>query len=233
MHTHARVHTHHRREDTATRLLLLGWNLQHRARPLPPSLISRRQAPEAGSHSLAVPSDDTDTSTSLATDQSKSSRENGVGRGTPLTQREVHRCTIPLTALWWPRSVATREGGSEDKLKTERVPSREAQASRLLSSLANLMAVTGRKEREPGITQSPVCASNLHPYACQRYGACHKRHSALRGWSPRPWPGWPLQIAWEPGPPVETLSSCEQGCGGPPSPWGGSPCSGVGSAGKH
>ena len=32
-----------------------------------------------------------------------------------------------------------------ERLKTDRVPSREAQASRLLSSLANLMAVTGER----------------------------------------------------------------------------------------
>ena len=80
------------------------------------------------------------------------------GGGTLLTQREVHTCTIPLTARWWPRSVATREGGSEDRLKTERVPSREAQASRLLSSLANLMAVTERKERGARYNpESSVC----------------------------------------------------------------------------
>ena len=76
-------------QDTATRLLLLGWNLQQRARPLLPSLISRRQSPELGSQSRAVPSDETDTSSSLATDQSKSGGERSSGVESPEREREA------------------------------------------------------------------------------------------------------------------------------------------------
>ena len=146
-------------EDTATRLLLLGWNLQQRQRPLPLSVISLTHTPKVGSQSLAVPSDDTDTSSSLATDQSKSEREReGEGEGEGEGEREGERgrgetdqteLNSPLTGLRWPRSVEVREGGSEERLNTERVPSREAQASRLLSSLANLRVVTSA-EREGG-----------------------------------------------------------------------------------
>ena len=87
-----------------------------------------------------MPSEETDTSNSLATDQSKSGAER---------ERECQRerkqcvCVLPLTGLLCPVRVATRDGGSVVTLKTERVPSREAHASLLLSSLANLMAVTG------------------------------------------------------------------------------------------
>ena len=48
----------------------------------------------------------------------------------------------PLTGLVCPLRVQLREGGSETKLNTERVPSKEALASRVLSSLANEMART-------------------------------------------------------------------------------------------
>ncbi len=41
---------------------------------------------------------------------------------------------VPLTALVCPVRVAEREGGSETKLNTVRVPSRDPHASLVLSS---------------------------------------------------------------------------------------------------
>ena len=58
-----------------------------------------------------------------------------------LPTQNVHTNT-PLTGLVCPLRVQLREGGSETKLNTDRVPSREALARRVLSSLANDMART-------------------------------------------------------------------------------------------
>ena len=143
----------------------------------------------------------------------------------------------PLTALRWPRSVLTNDGGSEERLKTERVPSREAQASRLLSSLANRMVVTGGAGSSLVHWAHPshraTCGAHLRPCACQRCGACHRRHSALPGWRHPPWLGWPRQTAWGPAHPAGTPASGPSvwGCGGSPAAQEGSPCSAAGSGG--
>lgn len=47
-----------------------------------------------------------------------------------------------MTGLVCPLRVQLREGGSETRLNTDRVPSTEALARRVLSSLANDMART-------------------------------------------------------------------------------------------
>ena len=53
-----------------------------------------------------------------------------------------------MTALVCPRRTHAREGGSEVRSKTDRVPSREALARRVLSSLANCMDITTGEEEE-------------------------------------------------------------------------------------
>ena len=133
--------------------------------------------------------------------------------------------------------MLTSDGGSEERLKTERVPSREAQASRLLSSLANRMVVTGGAGsslvRWAHPSHRATCGAHLRPCACQRCGACHRRHSALPGWRHPPWLGWPRQTAWGPAHPAGTPASGPSvwGCGGSPAAQEGSPCSAAGSGG--
>ena len=51
----------------------------------------------------------------------------------------------PLTGLVCPLRVQAREGGSETKLNTARVPSKEALANMVLSSLAKDIARTVKK----------------------------------------------------------------------------------------
>lgn len=58
--------------DTTRRLLLWGWNLQHRVLTELESTISLRHAPVLVRHSRQVPSDDAETMKSLEADQSKS-----------------------------------------------------------------------------------------------------------------------------------------------------------------
>ena len=61
------------------------------------------------------------------------------------TKTNTHSHDAPLTGLVCPLRVQLREGGSETKLNTDRVPSSEALARRVLSSLANDIARTMRQ----------------------------------------------------------------------------------------
>ncbi len=54
---------------------------------------------------------------------------------------------LPVTPSVWPLSVATTVAGDGSTWQMDRVPSIELQATRDLSSLANLTAVTGNQTK--------------------------------------------------------------------------------------
>ena len=140
---------------------MFGGNRQQRVLAPAASANTRRHAPEREFHRRQVPSEEAEAMKSLAADQSKSEgkdggreRERGREGGREGREREyVHKYITstkttahshdgPLTGLVCPLRVQLREGGSETKLNTDRVPSREALARRVLSSLANDIART-------------------------------------------------------------------------------------------
>lgn len=92
----------------------MGWKVQHSNSLDSGSLTSRMHRPSSVFQMRRVPSSEVDTMMSLLRDQAKS-----------------------VTGAPWPFRVTFTLGGDGDSVMMDKVPSREQQARRCLSSLAN------------------------------------------------------------------------------------------------
>lgn len=171
---------------TTVRLLFIGWKVQQSSSLDSGSLTSRMHRPSSVFQMRRVPSSDVDTMMSLLRDQAKS-----------------------VTGPPWPFRVTLTLGGDGESVMMDRVPSREQQARRCLSSLANCKRGT-KRARKGNIEWNKCCLYkwimlNLKLFTHQQSlhvgqicGACQRKHNFHSKLCLPPWHDWPLPRRWAP-----------------------------------